>query len=122
MTHTKLTKDKIRKARLGTHQSPETIEKIRQAMLERAEMVRQGLLPAYHHSAATKAKMRKAARHRKPSKKAIQNRISNAKDFQSYLQTLEYSSPGYVKGLRKDPATFKKLKEEFKKKYASTTN
>ena len=71
MTHTKKSKDKIRKARLGKHHSPETIAKIRSAMQERAEMVRQGYLPAFHHSEATKKKMRKSALHRKPSAKAI---------------------------------------------------
>lgn len=73
MTHTKATKLKIAAARKGKKHKPETIEKIRQAMRERGELMRQGLLPAYKHSDATRAKMRKAAKHRKPSKQALKN-------------------------------------------------
>jgi len=70
MTHSRATRLKISKARTGTHHMPETIEKIRQAMLERGLLVRAGLLPVYKHSKATRAKMKKAAKHRKFTKAA----------------------------------------------------
>ena len=114
MTHSKETKSKIRKARRGTHQSVETKAKIQAAMLERAEWVRQGLLPRFQHSEATKAKMRKSAKHRKPSQKAMEVHRNNAKDFQAYLEILEYQNPGYIRKLRKDPVEFKKFKTAYK--------
>jgi hypothetical protein len=71
MAHTKATREKIRKARLGKHHSPETREKIRQALLERGALVKAGFLPAFHHSEKTKRLLRRKAKGRKPSKKAI---------------------------------------------------
>lgn len=101
MHHSKATKAKIRKARLGTHHTPATIAKIQAAMLERAALVRAGLLPAYHHSEATKAKMRKAARHRKPSRKAILASVSSRKDRLAYTQAMEAVDPGYIRRERR---------------------
>jgi urease accessory protein UreF len=71
--HSKATIEKIRKARTGKKHSAETKAKIQAAMLERAAMIKQGLLPAFKHSDATKAKMRKSALKRKvkPTKKAL---------------------------------------------------
>ena len=48
-------------AHQGKHHSPETIEKIRLAKKERDTLVAMGLLKPFHHSEATKAKLRKIA-------------------------------------------------------------
>jgi hypothetical protein len=69
--HSKATIEKIRKSRIGKHHDQATIEKIRASMLQRSALVKAGVIKPYHHSEATKRKMRLAARHRKPSKQAL---------------------------------------------------
>lgn len=59
------TRARMRKAHLGKKHSPETIAKIRARKLEldkeRETMVALGLAKPFHHSPATKAKLRKIA-------------------------------------------------------------
>jgi len=59
-----LTRKRMRKAHLGKKHSPETIEKIRAAKKERDaeyfKLVELGMEP-FHHSEATKAKLRRIA-------------------------------------------------------------
>lgn len=75
-----MTKPKPKKIRKRKPRSAETKEKIRQALLERGRLVRMGLLPAFHHTEETKALLRKLAKGRKPSKKAIAASIASRKD------------------------------------------
>ena len=65
-------REKIRTARLGRKHSPETIEKIRMAMAERSIMLKMGLIEPYRHSASIRRKLKKIARGRKVSVKAVQ--------------------------------------------------
>lgn len=59
---------------------PEVKEKIRQALLERGRLVRMGLLPPFRHTEATKKLLRKLAKNRKPSRKAIEASVNSRKD------------------------------------------
>lgn len=58
------TRKKMSKAHVGKHHSPETIAKIRARKIEldqeRAKLVKLGMEP-FHHSEATKAKLRRIA-------------------------------------------------------------
>jgi hypothetical protein len=60
--------------------SEETKEKIRQALLERGRLVREGFLPAFRHSEKTKKLLRKLAKGRKPSRKAVFASVAARKD------------------------------------------
>lgn len=86
MHHTKATKEKIRKARTGKKHTQATKDKIRTAMLERAQLVRLGILPPYRHNVATLRKMRKAARNRKPSRKAVKASVTARKERKANRQ------------------------------------
>ena len=90
--HSKATREKIRKARLGKHHSKATIAKIKAAMLERAALVRAGVLPAHHHSEETKRRMRKAAKNRKFSRSARSASLNTRKDRKLAKELLKLAS------------------------------
>ena len=71
MAHSKATIERIRKSRLGKHHSKATKLKIREALLVRGKLIKLGMLKPFRHSEATKRLMKRKARGRKPSKKAI---------------------------------------------------
>ncbi len=81
------TRKKMSIAHQGKHHSPETIEKITAAMRERSLLIQQGLLPHPQHSAATKRKISRAMRKRKPVA-AIKARVAYGKDKRLTKQEL----------------------------------
>ena len=69
-THSKATRAKMSASHTGKKHSEGTKQKIRQAMLERAELVRLGLLPPFRHSPETIKLLKRKAKHRKVTDKA----------------------------------------------------
>lgn len=69
-----------KKVRKRKPRSAETKEKIRQALLERGKMVKLGLIPAFRHTEKTKKLLRKLAKGRKPSRKAVIASVASRKD------------------------------------------
>ena len=65
------TKAKISRAMLGHKHTEATKQKLRERLLERAVLVKAGVLPAFHHSEETKEKLRKLAQGRKPSQACL---------------------------------------------------
>lgn len=71
---------KEKKIRRRKPRSAETKEKIRQALLERGRLVKLGIIPPFRHTEKTKKLLRKLAKGRKPSRKAIAASVASRKD------------------------------------------